>query len=253
MLPQKRFKPKRRSLSYQSLSITASCFLFALNIIYKYSWFLLSAVVMFWKSLHWISEYWTPRGNIWLGSCEPLVKNFSPTEHHMILFYLCFCLNDTYSIHVQYWFMNTEFMANSAITHAWTKLLLLFTLSRVQLFVTPWIQHARLPCPSLSPSVCSNSCPLSWWCHPIISSSVVPFSSYLQSFPASGSFPVSQFFPSGGQSIRASASAAVLPMNIQGWFPLGLTGLISLLSKGLSRVFSNTTVQKHQSSVFSIL
>ena len=87
------------------------------------------------------------------------------------------------------------------------------------------LQQIRLPCPSLSPGVCSNSCPLSWWCHPTISSSVVPFSSRLQSFPASGSFPMNQLFASGGQSIGASASASVLPMNIQDWFPLGLTGL----------------------------
>ena len=108
------------------------------------------------------------------------------------------------------------------------------------------LQHARLPCPSLSPGVCSNSCPLNQWSHPTISSSVIPFSSCLQSFPASGSFPMSQFFASGGQSIGASASASVPPINIHGWFPLELTGLISLLSKGLSRIFSNTTVQKHQ-------
>ena len=108
------------------------------------------------------------------------------------------------------------------------------------------LQHTRLPCPSLSPWACSNSCPLNRRCHPTISSSVVPFSSCLQSFPASGSFPMSQFFTSGGQSIGASASASVLPMNIQDWSPLGWTGLISLQSKGLSRVFSNTTVQKHQ-------
>ena len=101
------------------------------------------------------------------------------------------------------------------------------------------LQHARLPSPSPTPGNCSNSCPLSWWCHPTISSSVVPFSSCLQSFPASGSFARSQFFASGGQSIGVSASASVLPMNIQDWFPLGLTGLISLQSKGLSRVFSN--------------
>ena len=107
------------------------------------------------------------------------------------------------------------------------------------------LQQARLPCPSLSSGVCSNSCPLSWWCYPTISSPVVPFSSCLQSFPASGSFPMSQFFTSGGQSIGASASASVFPMNTQGWFPLGLTGLISLQFKGLLRVFSNTTVQKH--------
>ena len=109
------------------------------------------------------------------------------------------------------------------------------------------LQHARLPCPSPTPQACSNSCPSSWWCHPTTSSSVVLFSSRLQSFPASGSFPRSLFFTSGGQRIGVSASASVLPMNIQDWFPLGWTGWISLQSKALSRVFSNTTVQKHQS------
>ena len=108
------------------------------------------------------------------------------------------------------------------------------------------LQHSRLPCPSPTPGACSNSCPLNQWCHPIISSFVIPFSSRLQSFPASGPFPISQFFTSSGQSIGASASASVLPMNIQDRFPLGLTGLISLKSKGLSRVFSNTTLRKHQ-------
>ena len=108
------------------------------------------------------------------------------------------------------------------------------------------LQHARLPCPSLSPWVCSNSCPLSWWCHPIISSSITPFSSCPQSFPAIGNLPVSQLFPSGGQSIGASDSASVLPVNIQGWFSLGLTDLISLLSKGLFRLFQSTTVWKLQ-------
>ena len=107
------------------------------------------------------------------------------------------------------------------------------------------LQHTKLPCPSLIPGACSNSCPLSWCCHPTISSSVIPFSSHFQSFPASGSFPVSQFFASGGQSIGVSASASVLPMNIQDWFPLRLTDLISLQSKGLWRVFSNITVWKH--------
>ena len=108
------------------------------------------------------------------------------------------------------------------------------------------LQHTRLPCPSPTPGACSNSRPLSWWCHPTISSSVVPFSSCPQSFPPSRSFLVSQFFASGGQSIGVSASASVLPMNIQDWFLLGWTSLISLLSKGLSRVFSNITVQKRQ-------
>ena len=105
------------------------------------------------------------------------------------------------------------------------------------------LQHARLPCPSPTPGASSNSCPLSRWCHPTISSSVIPFSSCLQSFPASGSFPRSQFFASGGQSIGVSASTSVLPMNIQDWFPFGWTGWISLQSKGLSRAFSNTRVQ----------
>ena len=119
------------------------------------------------------------------------------------------------------------------------------SLSRVQLFATHRLQHTRLPCPSPTPGACSNSYPSSWWCHPTISSSIVPFSC-LQSFPASGSFHMSQFFTSGGHGIGPSALASVLPMSIQDWFPLGLTGLISLQSKGLSRVFSNTTVQKHQ-------
>ena len=108
------------------------------------------------------------------------------------------------------------------------------------------LQHTRPPCPSPTPGACSNSCPSSWLCRPTISSSVVPFSSCLQSFPASGSFQMSQFFASGGQSIKVSASASVLPMNIQDYFPLGWTGLICLQSKGLSRVFSNTIVKKHQ-------
>ena len=107
-------------------------------------------------------------------------------------------------------------------------------------------QHFRSPCPSPTPGVYPNSCPLSRWCHPAISSSVVPLSSCLQSFLTSGSFQMSQLFTSGGQSVGVSASISVLPMNIQDWFPLGLTGWIFFQSKGLSRVFSNTTVQKHQ-------
>ena len=108
------------------------------------------------------------------------------------------------------------------------------------------LQHTRPPCPSPTPGVYSNSCPLSWWRHPTVSSSVIPFSSCPQSFPASGSFQISQLFASGRQDIGVSASTSVLPMNIQDWFPLRWTGCISLQSKGLSRVFSNTTVQKHQ-------
>ena len=108
------------------------------------------------------------------------------------------------------------------------------------------LQQARLLCASPSPGACSNWCSLSRWCHPTLSSSVIPFSSCFQSFPASGSFPMSQLLTAGGQSIGASVSASVLPMNIQDWFPLGWTGLISLQSKALSRVSSNTTIQKYQ-------
>ena len=120
------------------------------------------------------------------------------------------------------------------------------SLSHVQLFWPRRLQHARPPCPSPTPRACSNSCPSNQCCHPPISSFVVPFSSCLQSFPVSWSFPMSQFSPSGGQSIGVLASASVLPMNTQDWSPLGWTCWISLQSKGLSRVFSNTTVQKHQ-------
>ena len=114
------------------------------------------------------------------------------------------------------------------------------------------LQHARLPCPSPTPGACSNSCPWSSWCHPTTLTSVIPFSSCLHSFPTSGSLPMSHFFASGGQSIGPSASASVFPMNIQGWSPLGLTGLISLQFKGLSRV-SNTTVQNSNSSALTLL
>ena len=124
-----------------------------------------------------------------------------------------------------------------------TKFSVQFSHSVVSISLQPHeLRHSRLPCPSPTPGACSNSCPSGQWCHPTISSSVVPFSSCPQSFP-SESFPMSQFFISGGQSIGASASASVLAMNIQDWFPLGWTGWISLLSKGLSSVFSNTTVQ----------
>ena len=119
------------------------------------------------------------------------------------------------------------------------------SLSCVQLFVTPWT-HTRPPCPSPTPRVHPNPCPLSQWCYPTISSSVVPFSTCPQSFPASGTFQMSQLFASGGQSIGVSTSTSVLPMNTQDWSPSEWTDWISLQSKGLSRVFSNTTVQKHQ-------
>ena len=119
-------------------------------------------------------------------------------------------------------------------------------LSRIRLFATPWTAARSTPCPSSTPGVYPNPCPSSQWCHPTISFSVVPFSSCLQSFPTSRSFPMSQLFARGCQNIGVSGLASVLPMNTQDWSPLGWTGWISLQSKGLSRVFSNTTVQKHQ-------
>ena len=125
--------------------------------------------------------------------------------------------------------------------------------SHVWLFATHGLQHSRLPCPSPIPRACSNSCPLSQWCHPTIPSSAVPFSSRLQSFPASGSFQMNQFFTSGGQSIGVSASTSVLPMNIQDWFPLGWTGWISLQSKGLSRVSPTPQFKSINSSALSLL
>ena len=120
------------------------------------------------------------------------------------------------------------------------------SLSHAWFFATPWTAACQASLSITNSQGCSNSCSLSQWCHPTISSSAVPFSSCLQSFPASGSFPMSRLFASGSQSIGASASASVLPMNIQDWYPLGLTGFISLLPKGLSRVFSNTTVWRRQ-------
>ena len=119
-------------------------------------------------------------------------------------------------------------------------------LSRVRFFATPWTAAYQASLSKPTPRIYSSSCPLTWWCHPTISSSVIPFSSCPHSFPASGSFPMSQLFRSGCQSIGILASASGLPMNIQDWFTLGWTCWISLQSKGLSRVFSNTTVQKHQ-------
>ena len=150
-----------------------------------------------------------------------------------------------------YWsIIDLQYPISSRCTTQWFNMLidlLFFSCSVVSNSLHPHgLQHTRIHCPSPSPRVCSNSCPLSRWYHPTISSSVIPFSSCLQSFPASGSFQMSQLFPSGGQSIAVSTLTSFLPMNIQDWFPLGLTGLISLQSKGLSRVLSNYTVQKHQ-------
>ena len=149
-----------------------------------------------------------------------------------------FCFGFKWSINNWQWTLNTNIKINSSVQF-----------SRSVVSDSLWhleLQCARPPCPSATPGVYSNSHPLSRWCHPTISSSVVPFISRLQSFPASGSFPMSQLFASSGQSIEVSASTSVLPMNIQDWFPLGWTGWSSLQSKGLSRVFSNTTIWKRQ-------
>ena len=155
--------------------------------------------------------------------------------------YMCPCKECIFCCFGVEWSIDVSFPSPLLLLYT-----LLFSHSVVSTSLRPHgLQHTRLPCPSPSPWVHSKSCPLSQWCHPAISSSV-PFSSCLQSFPGSGSLPASWLFSSGGQSIGASASASVLPMNIQGWFSLGLTSLISMLSKGLSRVISNTTVQKHQ-------
>ena len=146
--------------------------------------------------------------------------------------------------------MNNYFSKFKRVKMHWVKLIYLFSsvqsLSCVWLFATPWSQHARPPCPSPTPGVHSNSCPSSQRCHPAISSSVIPFSSCPQSLPASGSFPMSQLFAWSGQNIGVSALASVLPKKSQGWSPSEWTGWISLQSKGLARVFSITTVQKHQ-------
>ena len=149
-------------------------------------------------------------------------------------------------IHVCLWPIHVDLWQNPS---QYSKLIISYQFSCSVMSDSLWphgLQHARPPSPSPTPGVYSNSCPSSQWCQPTVSSSVVPFSSCPPSFPASGSFPMSQFFASGGQSIRVLASASVLPMNIQNWCPLGWTGWISLLFKGLSRVSSNTTVQKHQ-------
>ena len=138
-------------------------------------------------------------------------------------------------------------MVNHTVLCIWELLWVQFSLSVVSDSLWPHgLQHDRPPCPSPTPRFYPNSCPSSRWCHPTISSSVVPFSSHLQPFSASWSFPMSQFFASGGQSIAVSVSTSALPINSSDWFPLGWTGWISVQSKGLPRVFSNTTVQKHQ-------
>ena len=142
------------------------------------------------------------------------------------------------------WHYMHEFISRHSMPFHWC--IVQFSCSVMSESVTPWPQHARPPCPSPTPRVYLNSCSLSQWYHPTISSSVIPFSSSPQSFPASGSFQMSQLFVSGGQTTGVSASTSVLPMNTQDWSPLGWTGWISLQSKGLSRIFSNTTVQKHQ-------
>ena len=148
------------------------------------------------------------------------------------------------------WYFNLSSYFSSGLSCLIMNISSVQSLSHVRLFATPWTAESQASCPLLTPGACLNSWPLSRWCHPTISSPVVPFPSCLQCFPASGSILMSWFFASGAQSIGASASASILPMNIQDWFPLRRTDWTSLQSKGLSRVFSNTTAQKHQ--LFSV-
>ena len=181
-----------------------------------------------------------------------------PTHYFMYLFppvlcTICSTMSDTFPYcSPQHSQNRNKFKVNSGsyVSNCWiNEMIKVVHFSQSVMSNSLWphgLEHARPPCPSPTPGACSNSCPLSQWCHPTISSSIVPFSSRLQSFPASGSFVTSQFFVSGDQSIGVSASTSVLPMNIQDWFPLGWTGWVPLQSKGLSRVFSNTTIQKHQ-------
>ena len=194
-----------------------------------------------------------PSAATWMGLEIIILSKVSQTQkdkYHMILFYAESKKKVT-NEHLRYstgnsiqWSAVTKWEGNLKKSGYMS---VQFSCSVVSNSLPPHgLQQARPPCPSPTPRACSNSCPSSWWCHPTISSSVIPFSSRLQSFPASGSFQMSQLFTSGGQNIVVSASTSVLPMNTQDWSPLGWTDWISLQSKGLSRVFSNTTVQKHQ-------
>ena len=190
-----------------------------------------------WATIHGVANSWTGLSN-WAYTYG---NNAVPNLH-----YLCVLKNDFNLRENQSWKENILVKPVYFLVSLEANLVQ-FSCSVMFNSLQPHgLQHARLPCPSPTPRACSNSYPSSRWCHPAILSFFVPFSSCPQSFPASGSFPMSQFFTSGGQSIGVSASASVLPMNILDWFPLGLTGSISLLSKGLSRVFPNSTIQKHQ-------
>ena len=173
-----------------------------------------------------VRSYWfRARFLIQCHRYKPIIQIFLTTLHLLV------CLLRIYLDHDCFYFFSSAQFSHSVMSNSlWPH----------------ETQHARPPCPSPTPRVYPNSWPLSQWCHPTISSSVIPFSFCLQSFPMSGSFQMSQLFASGGQNIGVSASTSVLPMNTQDWSPLGWTGWISLQSKGLSRVFSNTTVQKHQ-------
>ena len=182
------------------------------------------------------------------------IHNYTFKIFHCII---SFSMPATKVIKNKLYFIKINFKLKTDIIEFWSKVIFFFFLNGISLVQFSLsvvsdslrlhgLQGTRPPCPLPTPRAYSNSSPSHLWCHPTISSFVVTFSSYLQSFPASGSFPMSQFFASGSQSIGVSASASVLPMNIQDWFPLEWTGWISLQSKGLSKVFSNTTVQKHQ-------
>ena len=226
-----------------------------------------------WATVHGVAKSQTRLSNFTFQSeyqkiffCVWIKKTRYPVSRNLALFYIWEYVrvwahwNHSLHVHLSYlgcsdmYFSHPEFQWEliSLVQGCSVKLYKLCSMCVclvVQLCLTLWLcglQNARFPCPSPSPRACSNPCSLSRLCHPTTSSSVVPFSSCLQCFPASRSFPMSWLFASGDQGIGASASASILPMNIQGLFPLGWTGLFSLQSKGLSRVFSSTTVQRHQ-------
>ena len=197
------------------------------------------------------APHYSPTSNVWGSSSSTsswhlpfsefsITATPEETKWYLAVVLICIFLTTNYYFLKAFYFLYRS-VVNSVVL---VSDFLMFSRSVMSNCLRPHgLQHARPLCPSPTPRVCSNSCPLSWWCHPTSWSSVIPFSSCLQSFPASGSFPVSQFLTSGGQSIGVSASASVLPMDIQGWSPLGWTGWISLLSRELLRIFSSTSLK----------
>ena len=200
------------------------------------------------------APHYSPTSNVWGSSSSTsswhlpfsefsITATPEETKWYLAVVLICIFLTTNYYFLKAFYFLYRSVVNSIVLVSDF----LMFSRSVMSNCLRPHgLQHARPLCPSPTPRVCSNSCPLSWWCHPTISSSVAPFASWFQYLPASESSLMSQLFVSGGQRIGASASASVLPMTIQSWFPLGLTGLNSLQYKALSRVFSSTAVWKHQ-------